>query len=172
MKMLLRHVSFRPTKSSQSYCDFPSFSGRDANLWRRLALTALIILSLSAAAWAQNTAAHLSGRITDSTGAVVPHARVTANDVGTNLSQSVTSDSAGVYTLVALPPGTYTLTAEAPGFSTRVQTGIALTVSQSATLDIALKPGASAETVTVNGGAELINTTTAEISQVIGEEAI
>ncbi|MGB8537612.1 MAG: carboxypeptidase regulatory-like domain-containing protein [Acidobacteriaceae bacterium] len=169
MKTLLRHVSFRPTKSSQS---FPSFSGRDENRWRRLALTALVMLSLSAAAWAQNTAAHLSGRITDSTGAAVPHARVTANDVATNLSQSVASDSAGVYNLVALPPGTYTLTAEAPGFSTRVQTGIALTVAQSATLDIALKPGAAAETVTVNGGAELINTTTAEISQVIGEDAI
>jgi len=174
MKKLLRNVPSYCGFSIEKSCAllFPSFSGRNENRWRRLALTALIMVGLSAAAWAQNTAAHLSGRIVDSSGAVVPHARVTATDVGTNLSQTVASDSAGVYSLVALPPGTYTLTAEAPGFSTRVQTGIVLTVAQSASLDIALKPGAAAETITVNGGADLINTTTAEISQVIGEEAI
>ncbi|MDT7810753.1 MAG: hypothetical protein QOJ42_669, partial [Acidobacteriaceae bacterium] len=133
---------------------------------------ALVVLCLSSTGWSQNTAARLTGRIIDSSGAVVPRARVTAKEVGTNLSQTVSSDDSGVYVLVALPPGNYTLTTEAQGFATRVQTGIVLTVAQSATLDIALQTGAAQQTITVNGGAELINTTTAEISQVIGEDSI
>jgi hypothetical protein len=151
---------------------FPPLQGSNANRFSRVALMVLAMLCIGSTGWSQNTAARLSGKITDSTGAVVPHARVTAVEVGTNRSQTVTSDDSGVYTLVALPPGNYTLTTEAPAFSTHVQTGIVLTVAQSATLDIALKPGATQETITVNGGAELINTTTAEISQVIGEESI
>ncbi len=143
-------------------------------LLKKLSLAVAIAfgLSLSVTAKAQSTLAQLSGKITDSTGAVVPHARVTAKNIGTNLTKNSESNDVGTYSLVALPPGSYTLTAEAAGFSTRVQTGIVLNVAQFATLDIALQPGATQDTVTVNGGAELVNTTTAEISQVIGEDAI
>jgi len=121
---------------------------------------------------AQNTAARLTGKITDASGAVVPHARVTAKNTGTNLTLTAVGDDSGIYSLSALPPGQYSLTTESPGFATRVQTGIVLTVGQSATLDIALQAGGAQDTITVNGGAELINTTTAEISMVINEDSI
>jgi hypothetical protein len=141
-------------------------------LLKTLTLAIAVVFGLSLTAAAQSTLAQLTGKITDSTGAVVPHARVTAKNTGTNLTKISESNDVGTYSLVALPPGSYTLTAEATGFSTRIQTGIVLTVAQFATLDIALQPGATQDTVTVNGGAELINATTAEISSVIGEDAI
>ncbi|HTF64472.1 MAG TPA: carboxypeptidase-like regulatory domain-containing protein, partial [Edaphobacter sp.] len=182
MTKLLKRFHFRSMGSSLSKRSSSSTGSRASLLlplerrrktaYIHVALTALVVLCLSATGWSQSTAARLTGRIIDSSGAVVPHARVTAKDVGTNLSQTVSSDDSGVYSLVALPPGNYTLTAEAPGFSTRIQTGIVLTVAQSATLDISLQAGATQQTITVNGGAELINTTTAEISQVIGEDSI
>src|SRR5580692_4003739 len=182
MTKLLKRSHFPCTETSQSHRGTSGMENRPSLLLplerRRqttflfVALTALAVLCLSATGWSQSTAARLTGRIIDSAGAVVPHARVAAKDVGTNLSQTVSSDDSGVYSFVALPPGNYTLTAEAPGFSTRVQTGIVLTVAQSATLDLSLQPGATQQTITVNGGAELINTTTAEISQVMGEDSI
>ena len=128
-------------------------------LFQHLALLAAVILGLGGIANAQSTSANLTGKITDSTGAVVPHAHVEAKNLGTNLTKEVESDDSGAYTLSTLPPGQYTLTATAPGFATRVQTGIVLTIAQFATLDIALKTGGAQDTVTVEGGAELINTT-------------
>jgi hypothetical protein len=182
MTRLIRCLHFHCAGSNQSRRGSSStehrasvllpLQGRGKIIFRHVALMALVVLCLSSTGWSQNTAARLTGRIIDSSGAVVPRARVTAKEVGTNLSQTVSSDDSGVYVLVALPPGNYTLTTEAQGFATRVQTGIVLTVAQSATLDIALQTGAAQQTITVNGGAELINTTTAEISQVIGEDSI
>ncbi|MDW5265845.1 MULTISPECIES: TonB-dependent receptor [Acidobacteriaceae] len=141
-------------------------------LLKVLSLIAVVVFGVSLTATAQSTSAQLTGKITDSSGAVVPHARVTAKNTGTNLTKTSESDDVGVYSLVSLPPGEYSLTTEAQGFATRIQTGIVLTVAQSATLDIALQIGGTQDTITVNGGAELINTTTAEISQVIGEDSI
>ncbi|GGG85855.1 TonB-dependent receptor [Edaphobacter dinghuensis] len=141
-------------------------------LLKILCLIAVVVFGVSLTATAQSTSAQLTGKITDASGAVVPHARVTAKNTGTNLTKTAESNDVGVYSLVSLPPGEYSLTTEAQGFATRIQTGIVLTVAQAATLDIALQVGGTQDTVTVNGGAELINTTTAEISQVIGEDSI
>ena len=120
----------------------------------------------------QSTTARLSGSITDATGAVVPHASVTVRNTDTNFMQKVESNDTGVFTVPALPPGHYELVAEAAGFTRRVQSGITLTVSQNATLDVTLQTGSATDTVTVNAGAELINATTAEISQVINEASV
>ena len=121
---------------------------------------------------AQITNARLSGSIKDVSGAVVPGVRLTIQNKGTNLSQAVESTEDGTYSFKALPTGTYTLTAVRAGFATDIEENVVLTVGQSATLDINLKAGGSEDTVTVTGGTALINTTTAEISQVIGESAI
>jgi len=121
---------------------------------------------------AQITSARLSGTIVDAAGARVPGVEVTANNNGTNLSQSVHSSDSGVYAFNDLPPGTYTLTATLAGFAPHVEKNVALTVGQSATLDIGLKTGDTQDTVTVTGGADLINTTTAELSNTVGEEEI
>jgi hypothetical protein len=71
-----------------------------------------------------------------------------------------------------LPPGEYTVKTEAPGFSSLVRTGVVLTVSQPATLNLTLQPGKVLDEITVTGGAEQINTTTAEIGQAMEEEEI
>ena len=120
----------------------------------------------------QDTSAQLSGQVTDSTGAVVSRVQITVHNTETGLVEHAKSDDSGQYRLAALPPGLYKLSAEMNGFSAYVQTGIKLTVGQFASLNIALKPGAVSETVTVTGGASLINATTAEISQVIEEDTV
>ena len=119
-----------------------------------------------------STSARLTGSVTDQGGAAVPDVKVTLENTGTGLSQTVETDSTGIYALNSLPPGQYTITATRDGFASLTETGIGLTVAQSATINLTLKAGGTQESVTVSGSAELINTTTAELSQVIGEEAI
>jgi outer membrane receptor protein involved in Fe transport len=118
------------------------------------------------------TSARLSGSVTDSSGALVPHVSVTAQNTGTNLSVTVESDDTGVYAFNSLPPGAYKLTATHTGFAQLVDTGVSLTVGQNATLNLTLKTGGTQDTVTVTAGTELINTTTAEIGQIVDENTV
>jgi len=118
------------------------------------------------------TSARLSGSVTDQSGAFIPGAQVVAQNTDKSLTFKATSDRAGDYAFNSLPVGNYKVTATAGGFETRVQTGVELTVAQSATLNLALKTGAASDTVTVTGGADLINTTTADLGQTVDEETI
>jgi Carboxypeptidase regulatory-like domain/TonB dependent receptor len=135
-----------------------------------------VILFLAACfvcpAWSQVTNARLSGVVTDPSRAVVPGAKITAKNTGTGLTLSTTSDSSGAYEFPLLPPGSYTVTTDAQGFSELVRAGIVLTVSQPATLNLTMQPGAVSQTVTVVGDAEQLNTTTAEIGQVMQSDEI
>ena len=119
-----------------------------------------------------STSAQLSGSVTDPSGGALPGVHVTATNSGTNLSVTVDSDKAGNYTFNSLPAGQYELSISRDGFAPLHETGISLTVGQSATLNLPLKLGGAQDSVTVNGGAELINTTTPEISQIVDEATI
>src|SRR5580704_4798329 len=63
----------------------------------------------------------IAGTVTDTTGAVVPNATVTATNNATNISTQRVSSSAGTYTIAPVHPGLYTLSIEAPGFRTLKQ---------------------------------------------------
>ena len=119
-----------------------------------------------------STSARLSGAVTDPSGAALPQAHVTATNTGTNLVVTVDSDKTGDYAFNSLPAGQYELSATRDGFAPVHETGISLTVGQSATLNLSLKLGGAQDVVTVDGGAELINTTTAELSQIVDEATI
>ncbi len=121
---------------------------------------------------AQVTSARLSGQIVDSSGAAIPRAHVKATGTATGLTQETTADAVGTYSFPSLPPGPYTLTVDAQGFQQSVNTGIVLTVGQSAALNITLAVGAATQSTTVNASESMINTTTAEISDVVDENSV
>ena len=120
----------------------------------------------------QATSASLTGQIVDGAGAAIPGAKVTVRNTDTNLQQSTLSNAEGIYTVAPLPPGPYTLTVEITGFQKYVQSGIVLTVNEAASQNISLKLGDVQQTVTVSANAELINTTSAEISSVVNQHSI
>ena len=140
------------------------------NIQALLVVALLVCGSLCSAQ--SSTSARLTGSVSDASGAVVGKVQVTARNTYTNLSTVVTSDSAGNYAFNSLPVGHYQITAIATGFETLVDSGIQLTVGQSATLNLPLRAGGSSDTVSVSGDADLIITTTAELSQVVGESTI
>jgi hypothetical protein len=118
-----------------------------------LALVFVLLLGSTQALNAQTTAA-ISGTVTDSTGAVIPNAGVSAiNEATQDKTDSVTG-KAGTYTFPVLLPGTYTLKIQAKGFETVDQTGIVLTAGAAVLAPTAvLTVGSAAMTVTVAAAA-------------------
>ncbi|MGH9327482.1 MAG: carboxypeptidase-like regulatory domain-containing protein [Terriglobia bacterium] len=126
----------------------------------------LILLGcLPGAAYAQSTFASITGTVTDSSGAVVPSAKITATNLGTNIQSTVQSNASGIYTVGQLNPGTYSLQVRATGFNQYLVSDIILNARDVRRIDVKLTLGKVTTQVTVTGGATLINTENARINQ-------
>src|SRR6266566_3971004 len=127
-----------------------------------------LVTALLAAAplLAQN--AELSGLITDPSSLAVPGARVVVQSADTGATRMVSSNQQGEYSVPALLPGPYNITIEANGFKTIHQNGVVVEVDQRARMDFTLTIGGSAETITVQGSAPLLNASDASVSTLIG----
>src|SRR5215813_9103571 len=125
-------------------------------LSRRLftTLTIAAVISVSAIAWAQNGT--ISGTITDSSGAVVPGAQVTARDVQTDASRATNTNSQGFYEFLTLKPSSYEVTVAAKGFEKAIKRDVKVVVGLESHLDVALTPGSVSEIVEVKGEVPLI----------------
>ncbi|OFW27784.1 MAG: hypothetical protein A3J28_16060 [Acidobacteria bacterium RIFCSPLOWO2_12_FULL_60_22] len=119
---------------------------------------------------AQVVTGSIEGRVTDTTGAVVPGATVQVQNLETGFSRTVQGDSAGRYAVRNLPLGTYSVTGQMAGFRTEVRSGITLTVGREAVVNLELSVGTVQERVEVVGEAPLIETTTATVSGLVGQE--
>jgi outer membrane receptor protein involved in Fe transport len=142
--------------------------------WTLAIVGILVLAAFSAPSFAQvgTTGAQLVGTVKDATGGIVAKATVTLRDLDTNRAFTSISNESGIYVLASVPPGRYELTTEATGFSKFTQSGIVLTVGESATIDVALKVAAGAEQVTVTTEAPVIEPTKTEISQVVQPQQI
>jgi Carboxypeptidase regulatory-like domain len=109
----------------------------------------------------------ISGTVTDSTGAAVPDAIVTAINNATNVSSRRTSSSSGLFTIAPLPPGTYTLSVEAKGFRTLKQDNLVVNALGVLAINPALTIGEAAETVVVTAAPPALDTTTATVGLVM-----
>ncbi|WP_233581183.1 carboxypeptidase-like regulatory domain-containing protein [Acidipila sp. EB88] len=121
---------------------------------------------------AQTTNASLSGTVTDASGASIGGAQISVVSNETAQTLTATTSDEGTYTITSLPPGTYTVTVTKQGFTTSVQNGLQLTVGQAATLKATLAIGATSETVQVNAAGQVINQSTAEISELVNERSV
>jgi len=120
--------------------------------------------------YGQSPNAAITGRVTDPSKAVIAGARVTVINSGTNVRyENVTNDS-GSYLIVALPPGAYRIEVEKLGFKTIVQQGVVLHVQDTIELNFEMALGSASETITVTGGAPLINTESAAVSTVVDRQ--
>lgn len=105
----------------------------------------------------------LQGTVTDPTGAVIPHATVTATDDATGIVTTRRSSSAGFFTIAPLPPSTYTVTVKAPGFKTLVQKNIVLNALQILSLNLKLAVGQATQNVTVTSAPPVLHTADATV---------
>lgn len=112
------------------------------------------------------------GIVTDPSGAVVPSAKVTVTEVGTGFTRTVTTEAQGNYAVPQLRPTNYTLTVTAQGFTTYIRNDITLQADQSATVNVRLALGSTAQSVTVRGGAPPVNTSTQTLETVVDQARI
>lgn len=131
-----------------------------------------VLLLITSPARSQSFTAAVRGVVTDPTGAAVPDAKVTITEAERNVQHPTTTDAQGRYYVSNLPPGQYTLTVEAVGFKRHAQSAIPLVVQQQATLDIELQLGEVSSVVEVQGETPLLNTTIANLGQVIDNKSI
>ena len=131
---------------------------------RYLFCVGLLLLALPAAAYSQTTFASVTGTVTDPQGALVPGATVTATNVQTNIATTTKSNEAGNYTIAQLKEGTYTVKCEITGFKSFVAEGVSLVARDVRRVDIKLEVGTVETSVEVSGGATLIETETARIT--------
>jgi len=139
---------------------------------RRFAVAVLSLLLVSSVPAMAQVSAALSGRVTDQTGAGVPGATVTAKDTDMGISRETVTDAAGRYELPALPVGRYEVAATKSGFAVAVRSGINLVVGQDAAADMSLKVGNISEQIKVDENVSVVNTTTEDISGLVGEREV
>jgi outer membrane receptor protein involved in Fe transport len=137
---------------------------------KRMLLACLMCVIVSAPAWAQFETGNVVGTIKDSTGAVVPGAKVTLTNTQTGVTNEKTSDANGSYEFFTVRPGSYVITAEKQGFSIALVDNVTVTVGARQRVDLNMAVGALTEKVEVSASAVLLQTDTSDRSQVITGE--
>jgi hypothetical protein len=141
------------------------------NRWFNHYLYFLAIL-FAAVGFAQAPTAMLTGRILDSTGAVIAGAKVTITHIETNETRTAISDSQGSFTVTNLALGRHSVVTEKSGFRRLEETGLELQVNQQARLDFTLEVGAVTESVEVTAAAPVLNTENGIKGEVISNQEI
>ncbi|MGP8247301.1 MAG: carboxypeptidase regulatory-like domain-containing protein, partial [Bryobacteraceae bacterium] len=121
--------------------------------------------------WGQAVAsATIAGTAIDPNGGLIPNARVTATQTATGMVRTTVTSADGTYVLPNLPVGPYTLEVAANGFSSHVETGIVLQVSNNLTINVKLEVGLVSEHVTVAASAAMVETQQTSVSQVVDQQ--
>src|SRR5580704_4681084 len=114
----------------------------------------------------------IHGTVTDKSHAVVPGAKVTLTNPSTGIRRELTSGASGDYDFEAVPPGEYTIVAESAGFAVTTTKGIQLPIGSSITIDIEMPLKAQATTVEVTASGQVVDTSTAGITQLLDSRSV
>lgn len=138
----------------------------------RHGLLAMVFLLLSfGLANAQESRGTITGTVADPNGALVPAATVTVQNVGTNVSATVTTNDEGSYTFPLLEPGKYKLSATLTGFKTAVRDNVQLNVGDRLAVDFQLEIGTTTE-VNIVAGEDVIEKGSVTTGTVVTERQI
>ncbi len=137
-----------------------------------LLVLGVAILCLSQKAFAQTAGGAIAGNVTDSTGAALPGASITATSQTTGSKSLTKSTSAGNYRFADVPIGIYTVTVTANGFETTTNTGVQVQVNSTSSLNLVLKVGSVADIVNVDASGNRIETQSSDIGGTISDKQI
>ena len=135
----------------------------------RLGQILVLVFVLSFVTIGQTNRGGISGTVTDSNGAVVPSAKVTIRNVGTNQTTTVVTSSGGAFSVTSLEPVIYDVAAEAVNFKKAVVQKVKVDTATVLTVNIVLEVGNFAETVNIEAEDALINTESGTTSKTISE---
>src|SRR5262245_17873993 len=134
---------------------------------------AVLIAALAAvSASAQETRSTIFGRVLDAQNAAVAEANIVVTNVDTNIATRLRSNETGYYEANLLLPGNYQVTADMPGFKKTIRSGLALSISTRAEVDLQLAVGETAETISVTGEAPLLETSNVSAGRVMENRSV
>jgi Carboxypeptidase regulatory-like domain/TonB dependent receptor-like, beta-barrel/TonB-dependent Receptor Plug Domain len=135
-----------------------------------LCLTCLGLI-LTTAGFAQKITGDISGTVTDPSGAAVANAVVNVQNLGTGEKATATTNEAGFYRIVNLPPGQYRMTIDVAGFKT-MERPATVSIALVTEANFMLQVGTRGETVEVQGVAPLVETTEDRLSTLFDDKAV
>jgi hypothetical protein len=138
----------------------------------RAALPVLSLLAGATGAFAQTPTGSIDGTVRDASGAVVPGVTVVVTNQDTSAAREIVTDAEGFFTAPLLPVGAYTVKADLAGFKGFEQHDVRLTIGQTLSLKIELRPSGVAEAVTVTAATPVIETTRSQVSSTVNETSI
>jgi hypothetical protein len=133
----------------------------------RALFTIIMLVAVPVALHAQAYYGSIVGNVTDSQGAAVVGAKVTATANGTDVKSTTTTSGQGTFSLAQLAVGTYVVRINAPGFKEFVSNGVEVHISTNTSVNATLTLGAVSEKVTVQADEVQVETTSASIGEVI-----
>ncbi len=138
---------------------------------RMVVLTLLLFAFVSTQLFAQ-TAGTILGVIKDTSGGVVPNAKVSITSVETGEVRTATTGDDGAYRFPGTRPGHYNLRVEASGYQTQMQNALTLDVAQDVVANATLQVGSATQEVTVSAEAPLVNTTSSSLGGLVNDQQI
>ena len=134
-------------------------------------LTAAVLLAVTAPVALSQTG-QITGRVTDSSGAVMPGASVAITNEATGTARETMTNEAGYYTIPVLPASTYRVSVQASGFKSVSRSALKLDVEQILQADFVLEVGLVSERVEVKGTSPLLQTLEGSLSTVVGQRVL
>ena len=135
----------------------------------RIAFLFACAVSLALPLAAQSPNGTINGRVLDPSNRVISGADILVINDATGVKYSGKTNEDGIYVVPNLPPGPYRLQVSKVGFKTLIKPDIVLNIQDALSINFTLPVGAVFETVTVEGGASMINTTDASVSTVVDQ---
>jgi hypothetical protein len=139
---------------------------------RRLGIVLLVVVAALVAApatIAQETRGKITGRVTDTSKAVIPGATITVTDATRGTTANATSNELGLFQVSYLLPGTYTVAVELTGFRKHVQQRVIVETGVTVNLPVILEIGGVQEAVNVSAETPLMRTSDANLGLVVDQ---
>src|SRR5450755_2232807 len=137
-----------------------------------VALSLLVAICFATPLWAQKDAGTIVGAVRDPSGAVVPGAKVTVEDVDRGVQMTLSTNDEGEYVASPLHIGRYKIRVEKTGFKSAVSEVVELNVQGRVAINMALQVGQISEEILVTGSAPLLETETSELGQVVDQKRV
>jgi hypothetical protein len=131
---------------------------------------ACVLLTLSFAAFAQESRGTIEGRVTDPQDAGIVAVKVTVINVDTGVAVTLTTNDKGVYSAPLLIPGNYRVSAEHPGFKKTGVSNVTLSVNDQVTVDLKMEIGSVNETITVTESAPVLESSNASVGMLLSNK--
>jgi outer membrane receptor protein involved in Fe transport len=135
--------------------------------FRGLPGVALLVAALVPAAFGQTATGTISGRVTDSGGAVIVGATIDLTSIERGAASSLSTNEAGIYVFPSVPPGHYRLTARSQGFKQDEAQDVLVEVGSRLQQNFQLEIGSVRESVMVETAEPLVNTVSSTVSSVV-----